>query len=180
MAPAVRLSALAILAAAPCWIFLVHMALSRMLRGRSRQKVAALAAALGALPTGALLEVNARRAAGTLSGHLIDIAYAALVFGGLAYAYFHLFNLGETARRIRILREIYSVGALRTDDLADAYGRDELVTVRLARLVETGQVVVRDGRYVLAGGLLYAAARVVQSWRALLGFDPLREPDGRR
>lgn len=165
-----RLAALALLAAAPAAILVVHMALGRALRERSRQKVAALSAALAAAPVAALLELNARRAGATLGQRPLDAAYAAVVYGAVAYAYFHLFNLGETARRIRILREIHAAGTLRDDALAGAYGSDELVTVRLGRLVETGQVEVRGGRYVLVGAVLYAAARVVQAWRTMLGF----------
>lgn len=171
MSPLLRLTHLAILAATPFVIFAVHALLSRLLRERSRQAVAGLSAALASPPLALLLEANLRRGEESLARHPAVASHAVLCFCCIAYAYFHLFNLGETARRIRILREVHVAGILRDGALADAYGRDELVAVRLMRLVETGQVVLRDGRYVLAGRFLHAAARIVQAWRALLGFD---------
>jgi len=156
---------LAFLAASPAAILIVHALLARALRGMAPQKVAIVAALLAGPPVvlAALQLANAISAA--------DVLFGVLVYLSIAYSYFHLFNMSETARRIRILRELHTAGALRADQITALYGGDAVVSVRLDRLVGTGQLALRDGRYVMAGRLLYAAARVVHAWRVLLGFE---------
>jgi hypothetical protein len=74
-----------------------------------------------------------------------------LIYGAASYCYFHVVNLGETARRIRILREIrLAGGALTLDAIRRRYGASEMLDRRIGRLVGTGQLTARDGR--LFGG----------------------------
>jgi len=62
------------------------------------------------------------------------LAFAFLVFNGVAYAYFHFFNMSETARRIRMLLQIRHAGAagLRVQDLERAYSPRDMIEARLA------------------------------------------------
>ncbi len=152
--------ALLFLAATPLVIFLTHAVLVRLWTGAASQKVAAAALVLGAVPQALLLSTVPP----------VGLGYAAVVYSGLGYAYFHLFNLGETGRRIRILREIHAAGALGREEIASIYGTEGLMDVRLDRLVATGQLAVRDGRYVLTGHTLHRIALLIEGWRSLLGF----------
>lgn len=72
-----------------------------------------------------------------------------LLYGLLSYCYFHFVNLSVTARRIRILRDLARAGAdgLSRDELIAHYGPADIVGIRLGRLLGSGQIVQRDGRY---------------------------------
>ena len=70
-----------------------------------------------------------------------------IIYSSLGYCYFHFINLGETARRIRILRELYdSDGGLTLDVILKRYNAKKMVELRLQRLLSNGQVILKDGR----------------------------------
>jgi len=72
-----------------------------------------------------------------------------VIYSSLGYCYFHFINLGETARRIRILRELYdSNGGLTLEEILKRYNAKKMVELRLQRLLNNGQV-------ILKGGMLY-------------------------
>lgn len=101
----------------------------------------------------------------------VDVTYGALVYVCLAYSYFHVFNMSETARRIRILAELYLAGPLSGREISRLYSGEGLLEARLDRLVATRLLELRDGRYVRVARPFYAAAWVIRGWRAVLGFD---------
>lgn len=85
-----------------------------------------------------------------------------LCYGALGYGYFHFGNLGETARRVRIVRELLEApGGLTLEQIVQRYDAREIFDRRLARLTGTGQIVLRDGRYFIASPVLAAMARGV-------------------
>jgi hypothetical protein len=99
------------------------------------------------------------------------LVFAFLVFNGVAYAYFHFFNMSETARRIRMLLQIRQAGAdgLRAQDLEHAYSPRDMIEARLDRLVKMRQLAMGpDGRYRVAGRLLLRAGRAMNLWRCLV------------
>lgn len=65
--------------------------------------------------------------------------------------YFNFINLGETARRIRLLSELYNcrVG-LTYPEIIQRYNAKEVLNRRVLRLLNNGQIVYRDGRYFTA------------------------------
>lgn len=86
----------------------------------------------------------------------------ALCYGALGYSYFHFGNLGETARRVRIVRELAaSPDGLTLEEIIRRYDAREIFDRRLRRLTGTGQIVLRDGRYFIASPVLAAMARAV-------------------
>jgi hypothetical protein len=99
------------------------------------------------------------------------LVFAFLVFNGVAYAYFHFFNMSETARRIRMLLQIRHAGAdgLRVQDLERAYSPRDMIEARLDRLVKMRQLALGpDGRYRIAGRLLLRAGKAMSLWRRLV------------
>lgn len=83
-------------------------------------------------------------------------AYALLTFATFAYAYFHVFNLSETGRRIRILMELKygtpKAGNSQSPSTAADYTPRDMVISRLARLRQMGQIRIDDGQgYHIAG-----------------------------
>ena len=78
-----------------------------------------------------------------------------LTYLSLAYFYvFGFYNLGESARRIRLLIELRSAGdrGMTLDEILAVYNARMIVEARLQRLLSGGQVVEREGRYFFSGG----------------------------
>jgi hypothetical protein len=86
----------------------------------------------------------------------------AIIFICFCYVYFHFNNMGETARRIRLLRDLMAAGRpLTFNEIVARYGAREIIERRLGRLVASGQVHRIDGRYVVANRSIYFMAWLV-------------------
>lgn len=99
------------------------------------------------------------------------LVFAFLVFNGIAYAYFHIFNMSETARRIRMLLQIRRAGpaGLRIQELERQYSQKGMIEARLDRLVRMNQLsLTPDGCYRVAGNTLLWAGRIMGRWRRLV------------
>jgi hypothetical protein len=71
-----------------------------------------------------------------------------ITYVALGYCYFHFINLGETARRIRIVRELYeSPGGLTLEQISERYNSKTIIEKRLNRLLSNRQIVLRENRY---------------------------------
>ena len=162
---------LAVLATSPVWILLSHVVLARVFVRTPPQLVAIAAALAGALPTVLLIETLAIPGPPALRRMPLAATYVAVVYVCIAYSYFHLFNMSETARRIRILRELHAAGSLTAEEISRLYSNASVLATRFDRLLATGQLRMRDGRFVAAGRLLYAAACLVRAWRLVLGLE---------
>lgn len=102
---------------------------------------------------------------------LYMLLFVFLVFNGVAYAYFHFFNMSETARRIRMLLHIRQMGpsGLRIQELEREYSPQDMIEARLDRLVKMRQLVLdADGRYRVSGQVLLWAGRIMAWWRRLV------------
>ncbi len=118
--------------------------------------------AAGAVATAGLTVwagLAAELSAGDLSGaFLANLA----TYVALGYGYIHFLNLGQTARRVRLLRELVDAGEpLSRAELLKRYSAADIVRVRLARLEEGGQVVRRDGQLFIGKPTVLAMARAV-------------------
>jgi len=181
-----------ILCLTPLLMAAIQMVMVRAVRlaglGLSNQLVVIICAPLGAVPMGAALWGVYIGGLGSPERSLASL-YALVVYVLLAYTYFHLFNMSETARRIRILREIYAAGRLSAEEIAGRYSAEAIFANRIERLLATGQIKEvggeggeggKDGRrYVLSGRLLYTAALLLAFWGRVLGVPGLGERAGR-
>jgi hypothetical protein len=159
----------AILLGSPVAIFGVHAVLCRLSRGASPQRTCVRAAALALLPVGFAALLLGGPASG--ADRAWAAAYCGLTYVSIAYSYFHLFNMSETARRIRLLRELLRQGPLGSEQLLSLYRGEEIMSRRIERLLESSQLTEQSGRYLVRSRLLLRAARMVAGWRRLLGFD---------
>ena len=144
---------LAVLVAAGLANMGVQIGLYRGLRGRGRRMWAQVAGAAVGL---AVLLLPG------LPGPLGLWAANLLIYGAFCYVYFHWNNMGETARRIRLLRELDAApDGLTQAELLDRYPAREILQRRLMRLIDGGQIVEREGRLALSGRLILFSARLV-------------------
>lgn len=94
------------------------------------------------------------------SGLGIILANTAIYFC-LGYGYFHFINLGETARRIRILQEINAAPeGLTLEEILARYNAGEILDKRFQRLLDNGQVRLENGNYVMRPSLMVLITRI--------------------
>lgn len=157
---------------------LCHLAIARWSSAVPRPRALAASMGIGLLVT-AVVSLTARPGAG-LVAH-------ALTFVLLAYGYvIGFFNLGESARRIRLVIELTQAGprGLTLAEILHVYDARTILKLRMERLLAGGQVVERDGRYVLGRRLLLWAGKALVLMKvAFLGapseFSARERPSGR-
>ncbi len=104
------------------------------------------------------------------------VLYSLTAYNGMAYSYYHLFNMSETARRIRILYELKLSGGSKYENISNKYGTENMLDIRLKRLENMRQISNLQGRFVLKSPLLYWVALLVINWGFLLRYNlELRE-----
>ncbi len=107
---------------------------------------------------------------------LSTVLYSVVVYLALGYTYFHLFNMSETARRIRLLYEIESgFFTVAETPAAGASPVQISLATRLERLEGLGQIERGTGgeSYYVKGRTILLGARIVRLWGLLLGIDIL-------
>jgi hypothetical protein len=142
-------------------------------RSVSGQATAMLASAAAAPPVGAALwavYLSALEGPGLWT----TVIYAGLTYSLLAYSYFHLFNMGETARRVRILVELREHGNITIEELKSFYDAGAILDRRLERLVALGQVRYEGAAIVLSSKRLYWAAALMDFWGRILSLPSLK------
>lgn len=97
-----------------------------------------------------------------LSNFASGIPPSIISYTAFGYCYFHFVNLGETARRIRILRELYeSENGLTMQEILERYNAKQIIDARLSRLLNTGQIVTKGGRYFAGKPLMLIASKAI-------------------
>lgn len=148
----------------PVWAAALHALIARTeaARPQPRQRIAFFSCvATVAFVTNSVLALEFFRYVG--DGTLT--MFAGVTSALLAHIYFHIFNMSETARRIRILLEIRE-GVTPHHSI---YEQDSMVSVRIGRLKELGQIAVKGENYVGKKTLLATAARIIY-WHEKLLF----------
>ena len=75
-----------------------------------------------------------------------------IIYSFLGYLYFSIIGLGETARRIRILTELfYESNGLTINELLSRYSAKDMIHKRLARLLRSKQIRFENNRYFTTG-----------------------------
>ena len=73
-----------------------------------------------------------------------------IIYACLGYCYFSMIGLGETARRIRLLKDLYAnPKGLRLNEILALYNAKDMVDMRIGRLVNNGQVKLVKGHYFI-------------------------------
>lgn len=101
--------------------------------------------------------------------NLSQIIYSVVTYGALSYCYFHFINLGETARRIRLLRELMdSKDGLSVQEILQRYNAKEIIDKRLGRLIKSGQIVYRDGCYYIGNPIMFLMANIIVNLKLII------------
>ncbi len=85
-----------------------------------------------------------------------------VIYSFLGYCYFHFINLIVTARRIRLIRELYKFkNGLSEQEILKRYNAKKMVQYRLKRLLSSGQVVYRNERYYIGKPIMLFIAKIL-------------------
>jgi hypothetical protein len=152
--------------------FLIHIILVRLCglfkNPFARQKGIAVSSLLGLVPLEALFLLWAVNVETKTAYQLLwSGLYLFSVYISFSYIYFHIFNLSETGRRIRILAEIYKKGFLKKDDLVKKYTCQDMMSNRLKRLIALGGLRFVKERYVVGNKIFLLTARIIFSFRTI-------------
>jgi len=108
---------------------------------------------------------------------LMTLGVLLLVYSSFAYAYFHLFNMSETARRIHILSQGGENGFLGKEGVEKNYTGEQMVQIRLERLVALRELTLQQNLYYPGRMLLLLPARIVFGCRSVIFPSRLPYPD---
>ncbi len=85
-----------------------------------------------------------------------------ITFSSLGIFYFHFINLGETGRRVRILRELFkSKNGLTEDEIFDRYSARNIVNIRIKRLISKDQIKIIDDKYFISKPVMLLLTRII-------------------
>lgn len=105
--------------------------------------------------------IFAQSSAESMSAIWPNLAANTLTCGVLGYCYFHFINLGETGRRIRIVRELLSADGLTLEELLRRYNTSDMIEIRLTRLLNSGQIAERNGKLFINNQFLVKASQIM-------------------
>jgi len=85
-----------------------------------------------------------------------------IIYLCLSFGYFTYINLGETARRIRLLRELYDAPEGLTEvQLLSRYSAAEVIDIRMVRLINNAQIIQRDGKYFVGSPVMLSISKII-------------------
>ena len=92
-----------------------------------------------------------------------------IIYCSLGYCYFHFINLGETARRVRILRELHdSKKGLSMAEILERYSAKDIIEKRINRLIDTGQIIYKNGRYYTGSPAMLLIAKIITTMKLII------------
>lgn len=93
----------------------------------------------------------------------------------LGYCFFHFNNLAVTARRIRILREIYLKKNMTMPELQKSYNAEGMLVMRINRLRKSAQIAESNGRLFIRPGILIYATMILIGLKKLFYGRPFAD-----
>lgn len=96
--------------------------------------------------------------------------YVIVVYNCFAYFYFHIFNMSDTARRIKLLISIVYHNGMKTEkDIGQDYSTNKMISNRIERLIGMKQIrEIEEGKFIIGNNFLLFAANIVDLWKKIL------------
>lgn len=164
-----------VLILSPLLTFIIHILMIRLAGRKPYQFTAMVSVLLGNIPILFICFINIFRIKMSILECVTIFAYCLLVYNTLAYVYFHIFNMSETARRIHILIELKKAGILKRHDIIKKYTVEDVIDNRVDRLLELKQLKIEDNKYKINAYFLLTAAEIYDIWRKILGYGIEKE-----
>jgi len=157
-----------------CLLVLVMRIVASFRRSVSSQVIVLACAVFGNIPFGVMAYILYLGRVPSKEEMITGTIFFLLTYNALAYSTFHIFNMSDTARRIKILNMIKASGTLRVSDLRSSYGSGEMLANRIERLLSSGQIRKSGSGYVLNSHFLYYAARTINLWAKVLRLPTMK------
>lgn len=161
---------LLILTLSPLISYFIHALLIRLVRKKPYQLTAMLSVLLGNIPVIAVCSIYTSKPEMPIIEKTTAFIYSLIIYNALAYVYFHIFNMSETARRIHILIDLKEGERLTKKEILKRYNVEDIVDNRLNRLLSLKQLKLEDNKYRVNGYFLLIAAKIYNIWVQLLGI----------
>lgn len=147
----------------------LQVAVFRMSGSSGLLKSVVLAFAAGFFAT-SLIGIAALSACGLSPADFLALSLVEIItYSALGYSYFHFINLGETARRVRILTEVHNApGGLSMGEITRRYSAKDMIGIRIMRLLKSGQVIYKNGVYTIGSPVLLIMAKAVTMMRRVI------------
>jgi hypothetical protein len=106
--------------------------------------------------------------------YVANVAYVLCISAGLGFCYFIFFTMSETARRIRILVDVYVAEQTEYEAVAynnkarEEYNAQAMIDVRIERLTTFRAIHEKEGKLVPTFSLLLLASKLIHLWRNIL------------
>ncbi|OGR53643.1 MAG: hypothetical protein A3I11_00655 [Elusimicrobia bacterium RIFCSPLOWO2_02_FULL_39_32] len=160
-----------ILLLSPFLVLMTHKLLLRSLKNQSPQIVAINAGIFSTIPLFFLIWLLLSNHSSFSNENIYwGLIYSFIIYGGIIYSYYHLFNMSETGRRIKIICTILANGSLSKKSIIDIYGTANPIEIRLERLLHAKILSLKNDYYILNKKFLYWTSSLVENWRKFLGF----------
>lgn len=93
-----------------------------------------------------------------------------MIYIAESFCYFNLITLCITARRVRILRELYEKGqeGLTLPELLSRYNANDMVQIRVKRLMDSGQVIFKQDKFYVGNPTVLVMAKILTLMKILL------------
>jgi hypothetical protein len=105
---------------------------------------------------------------------MLNAGYVVLVSLAFGFCYYIIFTMSETARRIRILVDVYVAEQTEYEAMAynkkasKDYNAKTMIDTRIDRLLGVGAIRERDGKIVVAFGATLLVSKLIRFWRRVV------------
>lgn len=148
----------------PIIVVFLQMIFNRIFSHRNAQAIAIFCIITGYIPYGIIMKYSCSCFDFSLGG----IVYLFLIYSFTAYTYFHVFNMSETGRRIRMIFAIGFQKARNISDLEKIFNDSDMIDVRIKRLESLRQITQKNGRYYSASIIFVFIALILYYWASLM------------
>ncbi len=148
---------------------IVQIVIFKLDKGRKLLRSVFTGFATGALSAGAIESLIVLAAGAPVKNFIPALVVDITTYSAMGYCYFHFINLGETARRIRLLRELNDAPeGLTEGEILSRYNAKEIIDVRLTRLLNNKQIILRDARYYVANPAMLFISRALAFMKLII------------
>ena len=99
-----------------------------------------------------------------------DLAFGALFLGCVVFLNWFLFTITDVSMHIQLLMQIYEKRLISKATLEEKYNKQVIISNRIPRLLELGQLKLVDGRLYVSGRGVLLGAEMCAMIRRLLGL----------
>jgi hypothetical protein len=104
---------------------------------------------------------------------ICGVVFMLIYINGVVFLNWFIFTLTDVSMHIQLLMQIHRHGSITTADLVERYNKNTILTNRIPRLLELGQLRMTDGLLFVGGRSVLFGAAVCALLRRILGI-PVR------